>query len=74
MPTLTLTLGAGPAQRVASALGSYENLTDQNGDPRPATMQEAENHLRKYLKRLTVGEEFRAKEAALTYDPEPDIT
>lgn len=51
MPTISLTIDASNAQRIAAAFGQYWHLTDANGDPRDATLAE----IKTYLTRQVMG-------------------
>lgn len=45
MPTISLTIDAAAAQRVATAFGQYWHLMDAQGQPRDATLAEVKTYL-----------------------------
>lgn len=47
MPQLTISFTAAHAQRMQSALEESLKLTDENGDPRPATMDDLKSFVKK---------------------------
>lgn len=75
MATLTITVDAPTAIRVAKAIGSNLNLKDANGDPRNATMEEVTNALRGILRGWVIHAEAKeAAELALVTTGEPVIS
>lgn len=60
MPSITLTLDAANASRVASAVGRVQGLFDGNGTPRDATLAEVKAYITDQLRRIVRDQERAA--------------
>ncbi len=72
MPTLTITVAAAPAARIAAAVGRRLSLTDESGAPRSATLAEVTEAMRGVLRNWV--EQSEAEVAAKAAATAIDIT
>lgn len=63
MPTMSLTIDAAAAQRVAAAFGRYWHLTNPDGTPRDATVAEVRTFLVRQLRGVVRAQETAAAHA-----------
>lgn len=70
MPTITLTVTAPQAQRIATAFGRAYHLANPDGTPRDATAQEMHGYLVGYIKGVVLDTETAAAKAAINV---PDL-
>jgi hypothetical protein len=64
MPSITLTIDAAAAQRVAAAFGRYWHLADAGGAPRDATLAEVKTYLVRQMAGVVRNAERAQAEAA----------
>lgn len=73
MPSTTLNYTAQVGNRVAAALGKEKDYRDESGQPRSATEAEYKEWLKEETQRMTIKNERRAQEQAISITP-PEIT
>lgn len=65
MPSITLTVTAQQAQRIATAFGETYGLVDATGAPRDATAQEIHDYIVGYIKGIVQGADLRAAQQTI---------
>jgi hypothetical protein len=74
MPTISLTLSGAAATRLQGALEESLDLTDEDGEPRAATLADAKDYIVQDLKQLIRTSEKRVAAAAAATGTDPSIT
>lgn len=65
MPSITLTVTAAQAQRIATAFGRAYNLRDASNAPRDATGPEIHDYIVGYVRNIVADTESAAARAAI---------